>query len=151
MLDLSLIVTGVGDGPGFHVIMILFIMLGTIFFGHSLVRLSIVYFAAKDPSLRGQPYHQNSDIEAPERSIPITFVREDQEAMLESSAARTVAKPPPAYGVWRGSVVSILNLLLLNSLTVSENGPKSRPLETSYWLYDSHPGWSPQSPTTGSW
>lgn len=46
----------------------------------------------------------------PEQPIPVVLARDEEIAVGDSTEAnKKVAPPPPAYGLWRSSVVSISN------------------------------------------
>ena len=67
----------------------------------------------------------------PPRPIPVALARDEEAAGIESEATKF---PPPAYGLWRESVVSIDYIYLQVDLTnqVIESGPKSH-LLAAHW------------------
>lgn len=77
----------------------------------------------------------------PERPIPVVLAA-DEEMMAEngSAAQEKITPPPPAYGLWRSSVVSIPFTSVVqghcftNLACPTENKPRSTPLATCKWL-----------------
>lgn len=101
-----------------------------VFFVHSAIRLWIM--ARKG----GRPFHESSRHNRipstagpegfkPNRPIPVQLARDDEiaaldeEGLLHEEKLEAIKMPPPAYGLWRESVVSIPspNLSLYNQLT----------------------------------
>jgi hypothetical protein len=100
------------EGQEFHILLILLIMIFTIFFCHSLVRTCMLVsrVAKHGSALRRVPSTVGPlGYAQPERPIHIVLAR-DEEIAAENheTGRRKVAPPPPAYGLWRSSVVSVL-------------------------------------------
>lgn len=98
-------------GQEFHVLLILLIMIFTIFFCHSILRLAMIllrgprdeYASNRVPSRVGPMGYAQ-----PERPIHVVLARDEEIAADGDEAGREkVMPPPPAYGLWRSSVVSI--------------------------------------------
>ncbi|KAL1981709.1 hypothetical protein VTN96DRAFT_2323 [Rasamsonia emersonii] len=90
----------------FHILLILLIMIFTIFFCHSLVRTCMLAtrVAKHGSSLNRVPSTVGPlGYAQPERPIPVILAR-DEEIMAGDQEAGKVLPPPPAYGLWRGSV-----------------------------------------------
>ncbi|KAK4098401.1 hypothetical protein N658DRAFT_499457 [Parathielavia hyrcaniae] len=91
------------------ILMILIILFVTIFFCHSLIRLVMLVVKARK---RDQMVQQGRLPEMagpggyaiPQEPIPVVLARDEEAAGIESDATKT---GPPAYGVWRESVVCI--------------------------------------------
>lgn len=93
----------------FHILLILLIMIFTIFFCHSLVRTCMLAtrVARHGTSLNRVPSTVGPlGYAQPERPIPVILAR-DEEIIAGDQEAGKVMPPPPAYGLWRGSVVSV--------------------------------------------
>jgi hypothetical protein len=94
------------ESQEFHVLLILIILITTIFFCHALIRLCmmLIHPPAEDdleqqlPSMIGPGGYAN-----PEVPIRVALARDEEAAGIESEATKI---PPPAYGLWRESVVS---------------------------------------------
>ena len=92
----------------FTVLLILIILFTTIFFCHGLIRLCILVMkppneeaeaqAAAMPEMFGPGGYA-----VPRRPIRVVLARDEEAAGLESEATKL---QPPAYGLWRESVVS---------------------------------------------
>jgi hypothetical protein len=103
--DLALVLSNREESQEFHVLLILIILLTTIFFCHSLISLCMVAIRTPDVeerprmSLIGPGGYAN-----PPRPIPVALARDEEAAGIESEVTKF---PPPAYGLWRESVVCI--------------------------------------------
>jgi hypothetical protein len=95
----------------FHILLILLIMIFTMFFCHSLARtcLLVTRIARHGSAFQRVPsvvgplgYAQ------PEQPIHVVLAR-DEEIAIENrvSLQMKVVAPPPAYGLWRSSVVCL--------------------------------------------
>lgn len=117
-LDLVLAVTSSGKKFEFHIILIIALMACTVYFCHSLIRLLMT---AKRRQVRRRRVHYDQPTRDPDmvesfthidRPIPVIFAT-DLEMGLGTGAEENenkpgqVSIPPPAYGLWRGSVVSL--------------------------------------------
>lgn len=107
MADLSLSLTQHVTSNEFTILLILIILFVTIFFCHSLIRLCMLAVKARK---REQAVAQGQLPEMagpggyaiPREPIPVVLARDEEAAGIESEATKT---GPPAYGVWRESVV----------------------------------------------
>jgi len=107
---LGLALSNHGGTQEFHVLLILFILITTIFFCHSLIRLCMLLL---------HPPAEGNDLERqnlpamigpggyadPVVPIRVVLARDEEAAGIESSATKV---PPPVYGLWRESVVSFV-------------------------------------------
>lgn len=106
-------------------LLILIILFVTIFFCHSLIRLCMLVVKARK---REQLVQQGQLPEMlgpggyaiPREPIPVVLARDEEAAGIESEATKT---GPPAYGVWRESVVC----------TGPQQSPPSLALLTVVW------------------
>jgi hypothetical protein len=103
---LALALSNRNESQEFHVLLILIILVTTIFFCHSLIRLCmmIIHPPSDDdienqnlPSMIGPGGYAN-----PVVPIRVALARDEEAAGIESEATKL---PPPAYGLWRESVV----------------------------------------------
>ena len=88
------------------------ILVLTVFFCHSVIRLCMLVLS---PQKNQDPLRRMSDLDLasgyaePPQPIRVRLAR-DEELALEQEAEEAdkspVRPPPPAYGLWRGSVVS---------------------------------------------
>ncbi|EZF33045.1 hypothetical protein H109_01615 [Trichophyton interdigitale MR816] len=112
---LVLAVTSSGKKFEFHIILIIALMACTVYFCHSLIRLLMT---AKRRQVRRRRVHYDQPTRDPDmvesfthidRPIPVIFAT-DLEMGLGTGAEENenkpgqVSIPPPAYGLWRGSV-----------------------------------------------
>lgn len=88
------------------------ILVLTIFFCHSIIRLCMFILRPQkshDPLRHMSGLDLSSGYAEPPRPIQVHLAR-DEEAALDDGAEEAdkdpVQQPPPAYGLWRGSVVS---------------------------------------------
>lgn len=103
---LALALSNKNESQEFHVLLILIILITTIFFCHSLIRLCMMLIhppGERDleqqlPSMVGPGGYAN-----PQVPIRVALVRDEEAVGIESEATKL---PPPAYGLWRESVVS---------------------------------------------
>jgi hypothetical protein len=103
-LDLGLALSGRSLGQDFHIIFILIILILTIYFCHSLIRLCMIamrvgsgHNASRIRSPMGPAHIAN-----PREPIRVVLAHDEEAAGLESEATQI---PPPAYGNWRYTVV----------------------------------------------
>jgi hypothetical protein len=107
--DLSLSLTQSINSTEFTILLILIILFVTIFFCHSLIRLvMLVVKARKREQLQQQGRLPEmagpGGYAIPDEPIPVVLARDEEAAGIESEVTKT---GPPAYGVWRESVVCI--------------------------------------------
>lgn len=106
--DLALSLTQNVNSNEFTILMIIILLFVTIFFCHSLIRLCmLVAKARKREQLvqRGQAAPEMvgpGGYAVPREPIPVVLARDEEVAGIQSEATKT---GPPAYGVWRESVV----------------------------------------------
>lgn len=92
--------------------LILILLFVAIFFCHSLVRLAMLVVRARKRKQMAERGQISAEIvpggyAVPREPIPVVLVRDEEAAGIESEATKM---EPPAYGVWRESVVSIFLL-----------------------------------------
>lgn len=100
-----------------HILFIL-ALLGTVaFFTHSAIRLWIMSRKGNRPSHESSRHNRIPSTAGPEgfkpnRPIPVQLARDDEiaaldeEGLLHEEKLEAIRMPPPAYGLWRESVVS---------------------------------------------
>lgn len=106
--DLAFAVSSSAYGQEFQVLLILLIMIFTVVFCHSLLRLAMILLRGprdevatnRVPSRVGPMGYAQ-----PERPIHVILAR-DEEIAADGEEREKVRPPPPAYGLWRSSVVS---------------------------------------------
>ncbi|KAK2754720.1 hypothetical protein FQN54_006853 [Arachnomyces sp. PD_36] len=107
---LGLAVSNAAQGQEFHVLLILIVMLLTVFFCHSTIRLCMLIMR---PNRRAELHSDRVPSRAgplgyaqPEQPIPVVLARDEEIAAGDNSEGnqQKVAPPPPAYGLWRSSV-----------------------------------------------
>lgn len=107
---------------GIHVLFILAILAITIVFCHSLIRLFMLAIRFLPRSKRNNDRGRNAADFAPEQPIRVHLARDEEIAiggtggiedaqsgrseMTEKETSVLPRAPPPAYGLWRSSVVS---------------------------------------------
>ena len=115
LTDLALAVTQSAAGQEFHILLIMIVLVIAVFFCHSVIRLCIQLLRPeKDASTHRVPEIAGVHGYAqPDRPIPVHLAR-DEELALEANTEDPDKPriPPPAYGLWRSSVVSLLPNLL---------------------------------------
>lgn len=101
-----------------HILFVL-ALLGTVaFFSHSAIRLWIMAHKGNLPSYESSHHNRIPSTAGPEgfkpsRPIPVQLARDDEIAALDEEGClheeklETTKMPPPAYGLWRESVVSL--------------------------------------------
>jgi hypothetical protein len=103
---LALALSNRNESQEFHVLLILIILITTIFFCHALIRLCMMIMHPPPdddmenrnlPSMIGPGGYAN-----PVMPIRVALARDEEAAGIESDATKL---PPPAYGLWRESVV----------------------------------------------
>lgn len=88
-------------------LLILIILFTTIFFCHGLIRLCILIVRPRRDEERRNQLPQMfgpGGYAIPRQPIRVTLARDEEAAGLESEATKS---QPPAYGLWRESVVCI--------------------------------------------
>jgi hypothetical protein len=114
--DLALSITKNINNSEFTVLLILIVLFVTIFFCHGLIRLCMLIVRARRPGNGGEDEDADRSRVAmpqmfgpggyaiPRQPIRVVLARDEEAAGIESEAAKT---NPPAYGLWRESVVSL--------------------------------------------
>lgn len=112
LTDLGLAFANVTTDREFHVLLILFIMLLTILFCHSFVRLFMIALKPPHghiPRRRIPSRMDGSGYAQPDEPIPVFLARDEEitgGSDMDNAAKRgIIATPPPAYGVWKSTVV----------------------------------------------
>lgn len=106
--DLALSATKNISNSEFSVLIILIILFATIFFAQGLIRLCLLIFRPK-PSADQQRRNMlprmygPGGYAVPRQPIRVVLARDEEAAGIESE---TTKMQPPAYGLWRESVVS---------------------------------------------
>lgn len=120
MVDLALALTVPDLGQELHLLFILIILGTLVIFVHSLIRLCVL--ASKGPRGR-RARHTIPSVAGPEGFTPdapirVHLARDEEIAAQEDDGTITAEKlasikaPPPAYGLWRCSVVSQVHFVL---------------------------------------
>ena len=103
-------------GQGFQVIFILFILLFTVFFCHSFVRLSMLIIKKRRKGRTGAVSESSNqeNFARPTQPIRVILARDEEEGTstvdgneIEEDEPKNLPPPPPAYGLWRGSMVRL--------------------------------------------
>ena len=121
---LTLAMSNTAAGQSFHIVLILFLLIFTVIFCHSLIRLCMLALKKKD-ARRTTRLSNNEGYAHPAEPIQVVLAR-DEELGQEHDGddeEKDLPPPPPAYGLWRGSVVSDLSasLMLVGLLIVSHS------------------------------
>lgn len=92
----------------FTIVLILIVILATLFFCFGLIKLCMLVMrkdrARERRAVDGLDGHGYA---VPDEPIQVTLARDEEAAGIESETSKTT---PPAYGVWRESVVSCLRV-----------------------------------------
>lgn len=109
--DLALTISGTAKKKEFQVPSILLILVITIYFCHSLIRLGMLAFKSpRIPILRFVARHVRDDEHSIRPGQRRGMFEENVELQGYSNGGgdkeKVLAPPPPVYGLWRGSVVS---------------------------------------------
>lgn len=88
----------------FTIVLILIVILATLFFCYGLIKLCMLVMR-KDKARQQQSANSTDGhgFAIPNEPIQVTLARDEEAAGIESEASKVT---PPAYGVWRESVVS---------------------------------------------
>ena len=83
-------------------------------FCHFLVRLSMLSLQLRvrgEPQIQRAPTIADEECAQPETPIPVILARDEELGLSDTSSdgesVSPIAHPPPAYGLWRSSVVSL--------------------------------------------
>jgi hypothetical protein len=104
--DLGLSVSGTISGGDFTIVLVLVVILATLFFSYGLVKLCL--FVIRRDRARQDQTDSPLDVPGhgyavPTEPIRVVLARDEEVAGIESEMSKVT---PPAYGVWRESVVS---------------------------------------------
>lgn len=123
--DLAFALSNRNVSQEFHVLVILIILVTTIFFCHALIRLCMMIInPPADDDLEGQNPPSRigpGGYANPQEPIRVALARDEEAVGIESVATKI---PPPAYGLWRESVVCGCNLsplLQVHSILISSS------------------------------
>ena len=110
LLVLALAMSNTVSGQEFHIVLILFLLIFTVIFCHSLIRLCMLFLKLKDQR-HSERVRRRAGTEAfaqPEQPIRVVLARDEEMGLEdnENDEDKELPPPPPAYGLWRGSVVS---------------------------------------------
>jgi hypothetical protein len=130
---LALALSNRNESQEFHVLLILIILVTTIFFCHALIRLCMMIMHPPSdedienqnlPSMIGPGGYAN-----PVMPIRVALARDEEAAGIESDATKL---PPPAYGLWRESVVCKHSFWISDQMLTprTESGSKPHLLAT---------------------
>lgn len=111
-------------------LLIIIILVTTIFFCHSIISLCLLVIRPSEDVRPRLSMIGPGGFANPPYPIPIAMVRDEEAAGIESEVTKY---PPPAYGLWRESVVcSIASTRREKSGAneLIESGPKSNILAT---------------------
>ncbi|MCJ1388738.1 hypothetical protein MMC18_001587 [Xylographa bjoerkii] len=99
-------------GQNFHIVLILFLLIFTVLFCHSLIRLCMLALKNKD-SRQTTRLSNNGGYAHPEEPIQVVLARDEEMGPEDDGddEEKDLPPPPPAYGLWRGSVRIDPNLL----------------------------------------
>ncbi|KAL9029442.1 MAG: hypothetical protein Q9196_002317 [Gyalolechia fulgens] len=111
---LGLAVSGSISDKSVHVIMIVLILFLTMLFCHFLIRLCMLSLRLRDRTKRRikrvPSAADDEELAQPQSPIPVILARDEElglhEGGSDNDSIKPVQPPPPAYGVWRSSVVS---------------------------------------------
>lgn len=104
--DLLLSMTKNINSSEMTIMLILVIIFGTVFFCHGLIRLVLLCMKGDREQVarpRACRAHASRGYAVPSRPIPVVLARDEEACGVESEASKM---EPPAYGMWRESVVS---------------------------------------------
>jgi hypothetical protein len=91
-----------------HILFILTILAITVFFVHSLIRLFIMARGPRSTRSRNAiPSIVGPEGFNPPAPIRVHLARDEEVAAVEESKLEALKAPPPAYGLWRCSVVCL--------------------------------------------
>lgn len=99
------------DFDQFTVVLVLVVVLATGFFSYSMIRLCILKI--RKDRIRSQRRQEIRDpmpecYAVPAKPIRVVLARDEEAAGLTSESSKVT---PPAYGIWRESVVSLQRIV----------------------------------------
>lgn len=112
-IDLALAISKSAQGQTFHVLFIVFILILAMIFCHFLIRLSMLSLHLRvrrnRPLQRALTIADEEECAQPDTPIPVILARDEELGLngtgSEDESIRAIPHPPPAYGLWRSSVV----------------------------------------------
>lgn len=111
-------------------LLIIIILVTTIFFCHSIISLCLLVIRPSEDVRPRMSMVGPGGFANPPYPIPVAMVRDEEAAGIESEVTKY---PPPAYGLWRESVVCNIALSRRERPGVNEfaeSGPESNLLAT---------------------
>ena len=96
---LALALSNKNERQEFHILLILVILITTIFFCHSLIRLCMMLIHPPEDQIPAMPVMVDG-YASPNLPIRVALARDEEAIGIEATKY-----PPPAYGLWRESVV----------------------------------------------
>ena len=111
---LTLAMSNTAAGQNFHIVLILFLLIFTVIFCHSLIRLCMLALKKKD-ARQTIRISSNEGYAHPEEPIQVVLARDEEMGLGNDNDddEKDLPPPPPAYGLWRSSVVSDQNAFLM--------------------------------------
>ncbi|EEP77253.1 predicted protein [Uncinocarpus reesii 1704] len=109
-------------GREFHIFLILILMILTVYFCHSFVRLFMI---ASKPTADQESYDgRRVRFGETDHPIRVTFARDEEvvESDMETNRNASLAPPPPAYGLWRGSMRINPNMIYWQRVNGTDSG-----------------------------
>ena len=109
-LVLALAMSNTVSGQEFHIVLILFLLVFTVIFCHSVIRLCMLFLKSKGQRHRERVRRRlaTEAFAQPEQPIHVVLAMDEEMGREghEDDEDKELPPPPPAYGLWRGSVVS---------------------------------------------
>lgn len=128
--DLALTLSNRQESQEFHVLLIIIILVTTIFFCHSIISLCLLVISPSEDVRPRMSMVGPGGFANPPYPIPVAMARDEEAAGIESEITKY---PPPAYGLWRESVVCSIALGQREKPGTNkfiEGGPESNILAT---------------------
>ena len=121
----------------FRIIAILFMLVFTVLFAHSLIRLFMLMLQLKKRGTldRHPSLNSGNGYARPTQPIRVVLARDEEIGIggtppIGLDEPKPIPPPPPAYGLWRGSVVSVQSdpLAVTRYSCKAARGSRSYPL-----------------------
>lgn len=96
-------------GQEIHILLIFMILILSIIFCHALIRFAMEILQDRRSTVARNRVPSRvgpMGYAQPDRPIQVTLAG-DEEALVDGAVREKVTTPPPAYGLWRSSVVSV--------------------------------------------
>lgn len=134
--DIAFTASHANIGKELHILLIFMLLILAIVFCHSFVRFILGLARVPSVTARNRIPSQigSGGYAEPERPIPVVLAA-DEEMMAENGSANQekITPPPPAYGLWRSSVVSILPLLCKDAVLLTWRVQQRINPDLLYW------------------